>query len=293
MKTYTARIAVERSSILGEGSIWDFKTQRLYWLDITGMRFFSYDPTTGENSEQILPAMMTSVVPRRSGGLACTMENGFHYFDPISGNLSFICDPESHKDENRFNDGKCDPSGRYWAGTMGRHGEEGHGALYRLDMDCSVHTIMTDIDISNGIAWDRDRKTLYHTDTLNSAIKAYDYDDVSGEISNERAVIHIPVGTGFPDGFTIDSAGNLWIALWEGSKVVCCHTKTGELLAEIKLPVSNVTSCAFGGSSLQTLFITTATMGLTDEQIKHQPAAGSLFVCDLDAAGVPAAEFQG
>ena len=288
-----AEIAVRSASTLGEGSLWDAGKQRLCWLDIVGKRLFIYDPEGNTNRELEIPEMAGTVVPRRAGGLILSLESGIHAFDPESGALEKIADPEAQRSETRYNDGKCDPSGRFWAGTMGRNGEAGLGSLYRLDVDGSVTQILDGVDISNGIAWSPDRRFMYWTDTLKGEIYAFDYDDASGGISNRRIAFKLDSVDGLPDGMTIDAEGMLWAACWEGGKVIRIDPKAGKKLSEVKLPASRVTSCAFGGQKLDRLYITTARMGLGEAELAEQPYAGSLFVCEPGVKGIPAVAYAG
>ncbi|MFW6253204.1 MAG: SMP-30/gluconolactonase/LRE family protein, partial [bacterium] len=178
-------------------------------------------------------------------------------------------------------------------GTMGRHGEAGLGSLYRLDANGSVTQILSGADISNGIVWSPDKRFMYWTDTLKGVIYAFDYDDVSGRVSNRRVAFKLDPADGLPDGMTIDAEGMLWVACWEGGKVIRVDPEAGTKRAEVKLPASRVTSCAFGGADLDRLYITTARMALSDAELTKQPDAGSLFVCEPGVRGIPAVAYAG
>lgn len=288
-----SEVVIKRHSTLGEGAIWDAAEGVLYWVDIVEKILFTYDPMSGTNRELKLEKFIGTVVPRGKGGLTVALEDGFYNLDPATGVLEQIADPESGIPGNRFNDGKCDPSGRFWAGTMGREGEAGKGSLYRLDADGNVTTMLSGIHISNGICWSPDKRTMYHTDTLDWVIRAYDYDDKSGTISGERTVVTVAEKNGFPDGMTIDAEGMLWVALWEGGRVIRYDPDTGRKLAEVSVPVSRVTSCAFGGPGLGTLYITTATMGMDESEMADEPLAGSLFACEPGVVGMQAFAYEG
>jgi sugar lactone lactonase YvrE len=205
-----------------------------------------------------------------------------------------IADPEAHLPGNRFNDGKCDPAGRFWAGTM-RIAEDqvGAGSLYCLDRDLTVRKMWEGITIANGIAWSSDAKTMYYIDTPTCAVAAFDYDLATGSIANRREIIRTPKEAGFPDGMTIDAEGMLWVAYWQGWRVVRWDPSTGEMLATVELPVERVTAPWFGGPNLDELYITTARIGLSDEARAQQPLAGSLFRARVGVAGLPAFEFAG
>jgi sugar lactone lactonase YvrE len=226
--------------------------------------------------------------------LIAALQTGFARIDPDKGVVEKLVDPESHLAENRFNDGKCDPAGRFWAGTMSIHDTPGAGSLYILQADGSVSVKREGLSCSNGIAWSLDGKIMYHIDTPTRNVVAFEYDLTSATISNERVVIEIEEEHGFPDGMTIDTEGMLWIGMWDGWKVVRFNPNTGKLIDQILLPVSRVTSCTFGGEKLQDLYITSARTGLTENELTEQPLAGSLFVIKNSGFnGVAAAEFKG
>ena len=205
-----------------------------------------------------------------------------------------LANPEQHLPGNRFNDGRCDPAGRFWAGTMALSEEEGAGNVYMMDQDGHVSTKIKDVTISNGLAWSADKKTLYYIDTPTHEIVAFDFDLTSGKISNKRAVIKIAKEEGSPDGMTIDSEDMLWIAHWGGWQVTRWDPRTGRQLNRIALPVSKVTSCTFGGDTLEDLYITTASVDLTEQEMKEQPLAGALFVVhNSGVKGRPSIEYRG
>jgi sugar lactone lactonase YvrE len=194
---------------------------------------------------------------------------------------------------NQFNDGKCDPAGRFWAGTVDFTDFERLGNLYRLDPDLSVHRMLEGVQISNGIAWTLDGTEMYYIDSRLHRVDAFDCDLETGEIENRRVAFHIPEEMGLPDGMTIDGEGMLWIALFKGSRVSRWDPFESRLLQTVDLPVSNVTSCAFDGENLDQLYITTARRWLNAEQLEKQPLAGGLFRAYVGVTGVPAFEFAG
>jgi len=193
----------------------------------------------------------------------------------------------------RYNDGKCDPAGRLWVGSMGMEPPNRYKAsLYRLDQDLSITRILDSITVSNGICWSLDKTKMYYIDTPTGKVKVFDYDDQTGGISNGRTAVEIPDGMGGPDGMTIDSEGHLWVCLWGGSCVGCFDPETGELLKRINIPAKNITSCAFGGKDLQTLFVTSANTGMSPEDAEKYPHAGGLFAVEMDVKGVPTFFFR-
>jgi sugar lactone lactonase YvrE len=275
-------------SQLGEGAIWNYRTSQLYWVDITGKLLNIYTPRLDINRELYTGQLIGTVVPAESGKVLLALEHGFYFLDPETGTKHFIIHPEEEPDDNRFNDGKCDPAGRFWAGTMNTQALPGKGSLYRLDPDTAIHRMVENVSISNGIAWSLDHTRMYYIDTPTQSVVGYDFDNSTGEIRNGRRVIEIPENMGHPDGMTIDSEGNLWICLWGGAAVGCWNPGTGELVRKIDVPVKNVTSCAFGDSDLGTLYITTASIDTNPEELKKYPDAGSLFRVRPGVTGIEA-----
>lgn len=221
------------------------------------------------------------------------LEDGIYHYDIKTDSISFIVNPVENSFEIRFNDGKCDPAGRLWAGTMSLTGKKNAGALYCLNNNGDIENKIDSVSISNGIVWSPDNKKMYYIDTPTGKVKEYSYDKTTGEISFLRDAVVIPPDMGHPDGMTIDSKGNLWIALWGGSAVVCWNPDNGKLLCKINVPVLNVTSCAFGGENLETLFITTAGLGIPQDELEKYPYGGGLFKADPGVKGIPAYFYKG
>jgi sugar lactone lactonase YvrE len=221
------------------------------------------------------------------------VHHGFASLDLETERMEIVADPEHDRPQNRFNDGKCDPAGRFWAGTLALEGKRGVCNLWRLDADLTAHKMVEGVSVSNGIVWTQDRRTMYYVDTPTGRVDCFDYDHATGEIANRSVAVRIPGEMGFPDGMTIDSEGMLWVCLWQGGKVSRWDPREGRLLQTVDLPASNVTSCAFGGENLDQLYITTARSGLSDEQLQAQPLAGGLFRADVGVTGLPAFEFAG
>lgn len=280
-------------SVLGEGPVWDACRQCLWWVDIEPGLVHRYMPSTGQY--RMLPAgdRCSSLVLCTSGNLMLTLKDGFAELDPVSGAKSYLARVEADLPENRFNDGKCDPAGRFWAGTMDyRNGVTGAGKLYMLNHDRSVEARLSGITCSNGMAWSADHTVFYYIDTPSREVAAYRYDRATGNIYDKRVAVHIPADQGLPDGMTIDSEGMLWVALWGGSAVARYDPYSGKRMAVIELPVSNVTSCTFGGEHLEDLYITTARSGLSAHELSQQPLAGAVFVCrSVGVRGEPAIPF--
>ena len=286
-------LLVDAHAQVGEGPLWDEERQVLYWVDILSSLLYIYDPATGENRALDVGRHVGTVVTRASGGLMLAVREGFASFDLETQELTLIANPEAHITGNRFNDGKCDPAGRFWAGTMAYENPTNQGSLYRLDTDLSVHKIFGDVAISNGIIWSLDHTTMYYIDTLRKNVRAFDYADDTGDISNERVIINVPEEIGMPDGMAIDSEGMLWVAHYGGSCVSRWNPNTAQLLEKIDLPVTQVTACAFGGPNLDILFITSAAQELDAAELARQPLAGGLFSIKTPYQGVPSFRFGG
>ena len=285
-------LVIDSKSELGEGAIWNYKTGELIWIDIVNEILNFYNPKTNFNKEMFTGQMIGTVVPAESGNLLVALQNGIYSFDSKTGTKVLIADPESHLPNNRFNDGKCDPAGRFWAGTMNTKNQKEAGALYRLDADSSIHKMIEKVSISNGIVWSANKTKMYYIDTPTQKVMKYDYDNKTGEISNPEIAVEVPQEMGSPDGMTIDAAGNIWVALWGGFAVACWNPETGKLLQTIKVPAKNVTSCAFGNTDLGTLYITTARVGNTGEELEKYPLSGGVFKTKPGVKGVQAFYFN-
>ena len=286
-----ANLILDAKAQLGEGSFWHPAENKLYWIDIERKELHIYDPVSKKDIHFDVGARIGTVVPVKSGGALVALQNGIHFIDTKTGKLIFLNNPLP---ENiRFNDGKCDPAGRFWVGSMHLDFIKGAASLYRFDKDKTIHTMVNDVTCSNGIVWTADKKTMYYTDTPTGNIDAFDYDEATGNISNRRTVVKVPDGNGAPDGMTIDSEDKLWVALWGGNGVARFDPLTGKMLLKINVPAPHTTSCAFGGKDLKTLYITTAREGLNETQLKEYPLSGGLFTIDLDVKGVPANFYQG
>jgi sugar lactone lactonase YvrE len=289
----SAELVLDAQAELGEGAIWDADRRVLYWVDILGCQVHVYDPASDQDRAIDVRQYVGTVVRRRSGGLMLALHHGFANLDLETGRVEVVADPEQHLPGNRFNDGKCDPAGRFWAGTLALDGAPEVASLYRLDADLSVHKMLDGVTCSNGIVWTLDNTTMYYIDTALRRVDAFDYDLETGAISGRRTAFEVPPEMGFPDGSTLDGEGMLWVALWQGGAVARWNPATGQLLQTLAVPAPNVTSCAFGGPNLDRLYITTARNGLSKEALQQYPLGGGLFCADVEVRGLPACEFAG
>lgn len=288
LENLNAKLVLDAKATLGEGSIWQPKENKLYWIDIEGKTLHIYDPVTNKDKQFPLGSRVGTVVPVKGGGALVALQSGIKKIDTKTGKLTFIDNPLPDTVNLRFNDGKCDPSGRFWVGTMALDSRRKGAVLYRMDSDKTIHMMLDSVTISNGIVWTADKKTMYYNDTPTGTIQAFDYNDKTGAISNRRVVIRIPKGGGGPDGMTIDADGNLWVALWGSGTVGKFDPHTGQLLQKVIVPAPNVSSCAFGGKNLETLYITTARTWLSPGKLKEFPLSGGLFSVKPGVRGVPA-----
>lgn len=277
-----ADIVLDAHAEVGEGPTWDRFRQLLWWVDIPRGAIHGFDPTNGIEQVHVVDQPVSAVVVREQGGLLVAARDGFGLLD--AGELRVVAPVEADRAGNRMNDGKVDPYGRFWAGTMALDMSAGAGTLYRLQRDCRVDAVLSGLTISNGMDWSPDGRTMYFIDSAAGSVTAFCYDQHSGAIRKPRTLIVIPGSDGMPDGMTVDSEGFLWVAVWAGGSVRR-FAPDGTLVSEVSVPASQVTSCAFGGPTMHDLYITTASSGLTPAQREEQPHAGALFRVRPGVAG--------
>ncbi|NQU44916.1 SMP-30/gluconolactonase/LRE family protein [bacterium] len=282
---------LDAKASLAEGPVWDGKRHLLWWVNIPEGEVHAFDPGARTDKVIRLHEPIGVVVLRAGGGLVAGLKSGFAFVDSETGERTPILDPEPDRPDDRFNDGKCDPAGRFWAGTI--TGKKGEASLYCLDPDLSVRKMAEAITISNGLDWSPDNRVFYYVDTPTQQVVAYDYDIGTGAISNKRVAVEIPKEEGSPDGMSIDREGMLWIAMWDGWQVARFDPKIGKKIESIKMPVARPSSCCFGGPDLNHLYITSARAGFKEADLEKQPLAGGIFRADLNVPGVAAVEFKG
>ena len=292
---------VDCKSWLGEGPLWSPGEKALYWTDVTAYRIHRWTPATDALRSWRMPEMVTSMALRARGGLIVATTTGIDAWDPESGRSERLAAPEADLPGNRSNDGKCDRRGRFWLGTMQNNlhpdgsdkpmtGNTGH--LYRLDADLSCPRMESGIGISNTLAWSPDDRIMYFGDSL-AGIHAYDFDADAGTIANRRMFARTEdESLGAGDGSAIDADGCLWNARWDGGCLIR-WAPDGSIDRKVALPCRRVTSAAFGGDDLGTLYVTTARDPTSAQEREEQPLAGGVFAFDPGVKGLPEAPFAG
>jgi D-xylonolactonase len=286
----TVRCIADVHALLGEGPVWVEREQALYWVDIKGYKIFRLN-ADGERNEWSTPMRIGSLAPRAAGGFIGGTDQGIALIDLEAGRFEIIANPEEQLSHNRFNDGKVDRNGRFWAGTMDDLEKDATGTLYRVDPNLRCTAIDTGYRITNGPAFSPDGRLMYHTDTARQVTYVFDLDS-EGNATNRRVFLQFGPGDGNPDGVTVDAEGYLWIAFWGGS-CVRRFSPAGERVATIRLPISQSSSCAFGGPALDRLYITSASTGLDESALKMQPNAGGLFMVTPGVQGLAEVPFGG
>ena len=261
---------------LGEGPLWDDRTQRLLFVDIMRGHIHEFDPASGRDRIVNVGRPVGCIALTEKGDWIAAANDGFYRVDPRSGGVVRMVAIEAELRDNRMNDGYVDARGRFWAGTMGMGGAREKGTLYRLDPDGRVRRMLGPVSISNGLDWSPDNRTFYYTDLALSRIDQFDFDLATGSIKNRRPFVEFPVEIGYPDGLIVDAEGFVWVALWEGGSLHR-YSPDGRLDLIVPVPASQTTKCAFGGKDLQDLYVTTAWVGLDAAARAQQPHAGSLF----------------
>ncbi|QHA04431.1 SMP-30/gluconolactonase/LRE family protein [Streptomyces broussonetiae] len=276
-------VAVRAEATLGEGPTWDAATGRLIWLDILGMRLHTYDPATGRRTVRTTEQHVGAAKPRVGGGLVLNLRDGVGLLGPDGGFGWLHHEPVPGR---RANDAAVAPDGSLWAGTMRYDEAAGGGTLARLTGAGTVETVLPGVTVSNGTGWSPDGRLMYYVDTPTRRVDVFDHD--AGRVANRRPLVEIEEGAGHPDGLTVDADGCVWVALWDGA-AVRRYTPAGTLDRVIELPTPRTTACAFGGTGLSDLYITTARVGLSSPH----PLSGSVLVVPGAGKGLPQPAFAG
>ena len=275
-------------AMLGEGPVWAAREQALWFTDIKQRKIHRFDPDADLRTSWDAPAQPGFILPAVGDRFIAGLKSGLHLFDPAGPHFEFLVDPEPDRPGNRLNDAAVGPDGRLWFGTMDDSEEASSGAIYRLDSGARAVRVGGECCITNGPALSPDGRTLYHVDTLGRTIDASDI-GADGSLSNRRRFATIDERDGYPDGPVIDSQGCLWTGLWGGWRARR-YSPDGEIVAEVRFPVANVTKIALGGPDLRTAFATTARKGLSEAELAAQPLAGGLFAFEVDVPGLACPE---
>jgi sugar lactone lactonase YvrE len=286
----TIRCVAEVSALLGEGPVWVSRESALYWVDIMGRRIFRLNQDD-EVREWTTPFRVGSLAPRATGGFVAGTDQGIAEVDLDAGRFDIVARPEQDLPDNRFNDGKVDRAGRFWAGTMDDRQKDATGALYRIGPDFGSAAVDRGYKVTNGPAFSPSGQLMYHNDSARQVTYLFDLDG-AGAATNRRTFLQFGEGDGFPDGMTVDCEGCLWIAFWDGG-CVRRFSPDGEWLQTVEMPVSRPTSCAFGGRDLDRLYVTSARIGLDETALAMQPKAGGLFMLTPGVQGLAEVPFGG
>lgn len=272
---------------LGEGPVWHVDEQALYWVDIDGQRYHRLEPVSGRHDVIVVGEKVGALALCRNECVVLATDRGFSFFDPGANVLTPIGDPEADKPQTRFNDGAVDRAGRFWAGTLG---DPQKNSLYRLDPDGTIQRMDTGIDISNGIGWSLDNRTMYYVDSVPGRIYTYDFDLTHGSIANRRILVDRSGQRGVPDGLTVDAEGFIWVAIWDG---YCLerYDPAGRLERTLPMPVQFPTSMAFGGADLDDLYVTSALCEIPPEERHGAAPDGGLLRIRGAGRGLPEPRF--
>ena len=286
------RCALDVRASLGECPVWSTAEQALYWADINAPSLNRFDPATGGNRVMPMPSSIGSFALRKQGGFIVALRDGLWLARPDGTLEQRVVEAPYDPAHHRFNDGRCDPQGRFFAGTMNERRDAPSAALYRIDTDFAITEIFANLTISNGLAWSPDGRTMYHADTPALTINAFDFDAASGMPSKRRVFARFEAETDRPDGAAVDSEGCYWIAFYRGGRVVRL-SPAGKMLASFPLPAKCPTMCAFGGADLKTLYVTSARQQRDAEELAHLPQSGGIFAMRVDVPGLPEPAFAG
>ncbi|XP_049895803.1 regucalcin isoform X2 [Epinephelus moara] len=299
MSSVKVECVVKKSALIGEGPVWEESEQMLLFVDIAGQKVHRWSPATNQIQSVETGDMVGFAVPRRSGGYVAGVGRSIVAIDWSTQTMTSLVEVDEDKLNNRLNDGKVDPIGRLLAGTMGKEErpavvQKQQGSLFSVTSDLTVTKHLSQVDISNGLDWSLDQKTFYYIDSLALTVDAFDYDSNTGHIGNRRVVYHMEEGEGLPDGMTVDAEGRLWVACYNGGRVISIDPATGMRLQTVSLPVTKTTSCCFGGPDYSDLYVTSASVGLDQSDRRAQPLAGGTFrVTGLGVKGRPSNSFSG
>jgi sugar lactone lactonase YvrE len=273
---------------LGECPVWDPERKVLAWVDVYNHRVHQFNPATGQDRYFDTAEVVAAIALTGDERLLLALRDRLALLDPRTGALAELCRIDLGHRDTRLNDGKCDARGRFWVGSISKN--PGEAALYRYDPDGSLHVMETGLTLSNGLGWSPDSKRFYLTDSPKRTIYAYRFDLESGSIADRRVLVDLTGETVEPDGLAIDGGGHLWSALWDGWGLVCFDSD-GRELERKQLPVQRPTSLAFGGAGLTDLYVTSASVGLSQAEVQRSVCAGDLFRIATTVSGLPTHRF--
>ncbi len=278
---------------LAEGPVWSAAEGALYWVDIRRPAVHRYEPSGRVVTTWAMPNLVGSLAIREKGGVLVALKGRLAVLDPSSGQIEPLVSIDLERPDNRCNDGKCDRRGRFWVGTMDnlkRGG--GTGSLYCFNAQHELSRVVEGIEIPNSLAWSPDDKTMYFADTFRRQVYAYDFDLDRGRLGDRRTFAEFDVSGGAPDGSTVDAEGFLWTAVYRGG-ALHRYAPDGRLDRVVKLPMSQPTSCAFGGVGLDVLYVTSASQNLTADELVREPYAGAIIAINVGAKGLEEPQFAG
>jgi len=277
---------------LGEGPVWSSRDQALYWVDINAPSLNRFDPATGRNVAMPMPESIGCFALRQPAGFIVALRGGIWLAGADGALGRRIADAPYDPAHHRFNDGRCDRQGRFFAGSMNEKRDAATAALWRVDADGAMTRVLAGMTISNGLAWSPDGRTMYHADTPTHTVRAFDYDIATGTPSRPRVFAQWTGETDRPDGGAVDSAGNYWTAFYRGGRVLQISPR-GQTLAEYPIPAMCPTMCAFGGADLATLYVTTARQMRDADELARLPHSGGIFAMRVPVPGLPEPAFAG
>jgi len=287
-----AELMIDSKTLLGGNPCWEEETQTFYWVDLMGSKVYTYQPSNGNRHWLEVNQHVGAYVPRRNGGAVIALQSGLYLLDPQTKEVASVYTFDPSLAENRFISGKCDRTGRFWAGTSDLLSQKPWGTLYCMEQALTVRPVLVNATLPWGLGWSPDYQVMYFIDTPTLEIVAFDFTADTGALNNRRTVVKFPDGVGQPAGMTVDAEGKLWVAHWQGGRVSRWDPTTGELLATVSLPVTLVSSCQFGGPELEELYITTARYPLNPKEQARQPQAGGVFRFRPEVNGLPAPKFN-
>jgi sugar lactone lactonase YvrE len=287
-----AEVLYNPHAVLGECPVWDHQQGELITVDIISQKLLFYHLHNKRSTEITMPQPVGCIVPTEEGRYLVALQDGIYEWNRSDNHLKMISNVESELKNNRFNDGKCDPQGRFWIGSMDMDIKKGAGSVYCLIGNNHPAKKITNTTISNGIAWNRESTKMYFIDTISYTILAYDFDSETGNISNPKVIVSVPESDGAPDGMEIDENGNLWVAHWGDAKVKCWNPVTGKVIDEIAIYALNPSSCIFGGKDLNTLFVTSARDKMSAQELKKYPLSGAVFQVPMPVKGLLCSRFK-